>query len=97
MTWLGDLSKIATMADRRMRDVRGDATGLSTRVEGAAGESVTISGWARERPAARLIDPAAGDVTAPIDWNAESSLFHVSIEVPSRGWVGVRVTRDPSG
>jgi hypothetical protein len=51
ITLFGDVSKYATMGDRRVRAARASATGLEFEVLGAPGESVTLAGWSARRPA----------------------------------------------
>lgn len=77
---IGDATKFVPAGDARI-DIATTVDGICLTVKGA-GESVSITGWAEHAPT------VAGK---PVDHDPNTGLWHVVVEVPSRGWASVDV------
>lgn len=76
---VGDTSRFVTAGDARV-EVRAAAGGVRLIVKGP-GETVTITGWAEAPPTADV----------PVDHDASTGVWTLSVDVPSRGWTTVDV------
>ena len=79
---IGDVDLFVPAGDARI-EVSEVPGGARVTVKGA-GEVVTITGWA---PSAPMVDGQ------PVDHDAETGVWQVQVEVPSRGWATVDITR----
>jgi hypothetical protein len=79
---LGDVSKYASAADRRLRNVRSEA-GLAMDVLGAPGEHVEIAGYAEREP--------RFEVEGSTETRFADGLWRIALELPERGWRALRV------
>jgi hypothetical protein len=79
---LGDVSKFVSAGDARL-SVRVLDDGARIVVLGA-GELVTITGWAPRAP-------QATDAAGPVVHDADTGVWEVPVDVPSRGWARIDV------
>jgi hypothetical protein len=77
---VGDITKFATAGDARV-EVAPTATGVRLIVKGG-GEQVTITGWAETAPSSP---------EGIIEHSAETGVWSIAVEIPSRGWTSVSV------
>ncbi len=102
VTLFGDVTRYASVGDRRVRAIRSTGAGLEFDVLGAPDEPVEIQGWCA-RPFARASEIVAGrecgmprvarDRASPPSWWREdgSGRFGVVADVGPRGWAHVRL------
>jgi len=89
---VGDPDRYATAGDRRLAGVRATPAGAAFDVLGAAGEAVTIAGWAERRPAgAHAWSPAGGRRALAPAWDADTRVWSLALELPEAGWLAVEV------
>ncbi len=80
---IGDTTKFATAGDARIRIATvPDDPGTVHLVVLGAGETVTVTGWAADTPTVS---------SGHLDHDAASGIWHLTVEVPDRGWTPVRV------
>jgi hypothetical protein len=85
----GDVTKYATLGDRRVSGLEAEEGELRFDVLGAPGELVAIEGFAARRPSrARGFAPAGG-ADLDLSYDAASGRFRVSVPVGPHGVVGV--------
>jgi hypothetical protein len=76
---IGDVSKFVAAGDARL-EVSERPEGVAVVVKGA-GESVTVIGWALDRP-----DVRGEHVAEPVEFDATTGVWKLRLTVPSRGW-----------
>jgi hypothetical protein len=94
----GDVSKHASLGDRRVRGVRVEDAALLFSVLGAPGERVGIAGWSESAP--RAVTASGGEVhpllrpgDAELRWerDGDSGAWRLEVKLGERGAVDVRV------
>jgi hypothetical protein len=89
---IGDAALYATAGDTRIGDVTIDAPGDGvTAVVLGAGETVTLTGWARGPLRATAWSPATGAAELPLAHNLADGRWTVTLDVGAGGWTNVHL------
>jgi hypothetical protein len=102
VTVFGDVQRYATAGSRRLHEVTSEPGLLGFTVEGAQGESVTITGWSAGKPRRvsvwsggswHELPEGAEEKTESSTWSwEESGRWHVQLRIPAATWVRVQVS-----
>ncbi len=99
---LGDPALYASAGDRRLAGVESGPDGIRLEAWGAPGERIELEGWSEREPRGLQAEVGAGLVELPRHdetprptpaWGYDPSngVLRISLEIPDRGWVGLRL------
>jgi hypothetical protein len=87
----GDVSRYATLGDRRVGAVRVEGGELRLDVLGAPGEEVTLEGWAARAPRRAWRSTSRGSEALELDYEPASGRFRLHLAVGPHGAAGVAI------
>jgi hypothetical protein len=85
---IGDANLYATVGDARVAAIAIDGDAVNVTVLGA-GETVTLTGWARDPIRARSWTPTAGSEQLAVAHDRETGVWQVGVTVGAAGWARV--------